>query len=393
MSDLKTQADFLLHPKAIRERTRAIFDLASKGGTSFKVNIGKLASVADLVLEVTRANYPDLKVPFHSRHNHLNVGTVRTSQVNDVKAQLELVLTSVLLDAGAGDGWKYLESGTGKSFSRSEGLAVASFDMFMRGGFSSTRTPLADAAGLKSVTASELRRYFQADDSNPLVGVEGRVSLLNQLGAVVEARKDVFPSGRPGEMYEFLVKRYGRSLRAVHVLDFVLRVFGPIWPSRARLADIDLGDVWTYPGLGTKNSFESFVPFHKLSQWLTYSLLVPIMESGIPVGGVDELTGLAEYRNGGLMLDSGLIELRDPQLARTPHAPSSEVIIEWRALTLVLLDEIALRVREKLKMDATEFPLAKVLEGGTWHAGRKLAREKRTGGGPPLILDSDGTVF
>ncbi len=135
------------------------------------------------------------------------------------------------------------------------------------------------------------------------------------------------------------------------------------------------------------------MPFHKLSQWLTYSLLVPILESGIPVSGVDELTGLAEYRNGGLMLDSGLISLRDPSIASKAHSPSSEVIVEWRALTLVLLDEIAARVREKLGKSAAEFPLAKVLEGGTWHAGRKLAREKRKGGGPPLNLDSDGTVF
>jgi hypothetical protein len=393
MSDPKTQADFLLHPKAIRERTRAIYDLCVKGGTRFKINPSKLDQVAALVLDVTRANYPDLNVPFHSRHNHLNAGQTRTSKVTGPQSQLELVLVSVLLDAGAGDGWKYLEPSTSKSYARSEGLAVASFDMFMQGAFSSKKEACADALGLKSLTPDDLRRGFQVTDANPLIGVEGRVNLLNQLGAIVDARKDVFPGGRPGEMFDFLVKRHGKDLRAVHVLDFVLRVFGPIWPSRAKLGGQDLGDVWSYAGLGPKDSFESYVPFHKLSQWLTYSLLVPVMEAGIPVSGVDELTGLAEYRNGGLMLDSGLLELRDPLNAKIAHAPHSEIIIEWRALTLVLLDEIAARVRDRLKMSATEFPLAKVLEGGTWHAGRKLAREKRPGGGPPLTLDSDGTVF
>lgn len=388
----KTQIDFLLHPKAVRSRTGAVYRMALDGKTNFKVNLDRLDQVADLVLEVTRANYPDLKVPFHSRHGHLNAGGVnRVSEVKGLRSQLELVLTSVLVDAGAGDDWKFDDSG--KVYARSEGLAVASFHMFMKGGFSSSRKPEADAAGLKSVTAQNLRDAFQVGASNPLIGVEGRVSLLNQLGAVVESRKDVFPNGRPGEIHEYLVKRHGRDLRAAHVLDFVLRVFGPIWPSRAKLHDQDLGDVWTYSGLGPKNSFESFVPFHKLSQWLTYSLLVPIMDAGFPVSGVEELTGLAEYRNGGLMLDSGLMEARDPQIFKVAHAPNSEVIIEWRALTVILLEELAKKVRDKLGVSATDFPLAKVLEGGTWHAGRKLARDKRKGGGPPLILDSDGTVF
>lgn len=388
----KGQIDFLLHPKAIRSRTGAVYKMALDGKTHFKVNLDKLDSVADLVLQVTRANYPDLKVPFHSRHGHLNAGGVnRTSQVKDLSAQLELVLTSVLVDAGAGDDWKFVDNG--KTYARSEGLAVASFQMFMSGGFSSKKEALADAAGLRSVTPQQLRDAFQVEAKNPLIGVEGRVSLLNQLGTVVENRKDVFPNGRPGDLHEYLVKRHGRDLRAAHVLDFVLRVFGPIWPSRARLHETDLGDVWTYPGLGAKNTFESFVPFHKLSQWLTYSLLVPIMEFGTPVSGVEELTGLAEYRNGGLLIDSGLIEARDPQIYRVAHAPNSEVIIEWRALTVILLEEIAKKVRDKLGVSAAEYPLAKVLEGGTWHAGRKLAKEKRKGGGPPLILDSDGTVF
>ncbi|MGE0634502.1 MAG: DUF1688 family protein, partial [Pseudobdellovibrionaceae bacterium] len=41
----------------------------------------------------------------------------------------------------------------------------------------------------------------------------------------------------------------------------------------------------------------------------------------------------------------------------------------------------------------SEFPLAKVLEGGTWWAGRFLAAEKRQGGPPPIQIKSDGTVF
>ena len=74
-----------------------------------------------------------------------------------------------------------------------------------------------------------------------------------------------------------------------------------------------------------------------------------------------------------------------------PYAVGSELVVEWRALTVALLDEIAKLIREELTND--EFPLACVLEGGTWSAGRRIARKKRADGSPPLKIASDGTVF
>jgi Protein of unknown function (DUF1688) len=61
-------------------------------------------------------------------------------------------------------------------------------------------------------------------------------------------------------------------------------------------------------------------------------------------------------------------------------------------LTVALIDELAPRVRARLGLSAEQMPLASVLEGGTWAAGRKLAGEKRNGL-PPLNIVSDGTVF
>jgi hypothetical protein len=46
-----------------------------------------------------------------------------------------------------------------------------------------------------------------------------------------------------------------------------------------------------------------------------------------------------------------------------------------------------------LGVDAAAFPVAKLLEGGTWAAGRALAARLRPGGAPPLRVHSDGTVF
>jgi hypothetical protein len=108
---------------------------------------------------------------------------------------------------------------------------------------------------------------------------------------------------------------------------------------------------------------------------------------------LNELTGLAEYRNGGLLLDSDLITPKDVSAFDKPVHPDSKLVIEWRALTVHLLDEIAKRVQAQLGLSPEKFPLVKVLEGGTWWAGRKIAREKRSDGRPPVELVSDGTVF
>lgn len=117
------------------------------------------------------------------------------------------------------------------------------------------------------------------------------------------------------------------------------------------------------------------------------------MECGVPVGGVEKLTGLPEYRNGGLFLDMGVLQFRDPLASQKAYRPEDDVIIEWRALTVYLLDIVAENVQKKLGKTPESFPLAKVLEGGTWWAGRKIAAQKRSGGIPPLNIISDGTVF
>ena len=101
---------------------------------------------------------------------------------------------------------------------------------------------------------------------------------------------------------------------------------------------------------------------------------------------------MPEYRNGGLFLDAGVLRLKDESLADQLHDAGDELIVEWRALTVALLDELAPLVREQLGLSAEQMPLACVLEGGTWAAGRALAQQLH-GGKPPLNIQSDGTVF
>ena len=165
------------------------------------------------------------------------------------------------------------------------------------------------------------------------------------------------------------------SIRATAILEALLTHLGPIWPGRITLGGIDLGDTWRHPLVEAPDATKGLVPFHKLSQWLSYSLIEPLEWAGFTVVEIDGLTGLPEYRNGGLFLDTGVIALKDPADAAAAHAVDSPLVVEWRALTVALLDRIAEPIRAKLGFAAEDFPLAKVLEGGTWATGRRLARE------------------
>jgi hypothetical protein len=373
-----------------------IFEAAESGRTHFAYQPEKLDAVVDYVIEVIYGNYPDLNIPFHSRWGHFKVGGIDrvpelerrlegVSPEERARVKLDLVISSVLLDAGAGDRWSYKEKD--RAFARSEGLAVASFRMFMDGAFSdNSAKPLqVTARGLQELRFERLERGFQVSRENQLLGLEGRFKLLQSLGAAVEANPKIFPGGRPGAIFDYL-RSMGREVFAVNLLRAVLDGLGPIWPGRVQLEGVNLGDCWKHP-------LADLVPFHKLSQWLTYSMIEPIEEAGVKIHSVHEMTGLPEYRNGGLLLDLGLICLRDAADAKKVHAPDSELIVEWRAMTIVLLDRIGEQVRKKLGKSEDEFPLAKVLEGGTWWAGRKAAKEKRPDGSPPLQIQSDGTVF
>ncbi|MDB5374442.1 MAG: hypothetical protein JWP04_3084, partial [Belnapia sp.] len=268
---------------------------------------------------------------------------------------------------------------------------VASLAMFAAGAFAADgHSPRADAGRLATLEAGDLAAGFQAGPDNPLVGLEGRAALLRRLGeTLLAARLD-----RPGAIFdELAATAAGGPLPARAILVTLLRRLGPIWPGRVVLGGVNLGDCWRHPGIRRADATDGLIPFHKLSQWLAYSLIEPLQAAGIAVTELGALTGLPEYRNGGLFLDMGVIEARDPATLAAEYAPGDGLVVEWRALTVALLDAVAPLVRQRLGLAEAEFPLARVLEGGTWAAGRRVAAERRADGGPPVRVASDGTVF
>lgn len=387
MTSDETRARSLLTAAAVRNRAHEMLTLAEAGGLAeWRLDLSRMDPAADLTAETVRANYPDLKVPFHARWRHFTANGrdlwAELEKPSDPKAlgraAFDLVIPSVLLDAGAGAAWRYRDA-TGAVLGRSEGLGVASLRLFESGAMSSDPSDPLRADALHKVDAAIIAKAFQVTDDNPLVGLEGRAALLRRLGDAV---------GRPGALFDIMSKHAedGR-LPAPVILGVLLEALGPIWPGRLSLGGVPLGDCWTHPAI------DGFVPLHKLSQWMSYSLIEPLEASGIRVVDVDGLTGLAEYRNGGLFVDTGVLVLKDAEDAGRAHPVDGPLVVGWRSLTVALLDRLAPMVRERLGVTAAEFPLARVLEGGSWAAGRRIAKQLRADGGPPIAVVSDGTVF
>src|SRR5579875_2245936 len=362
----------LLCAAAVRARSNLVFAAVERGeGRYFRLVPERLEAAAERVAAVTRRRYPDLAVPYHSRWRHFAAGGINRAELvaagadpaETARARIELAFVSVLLDAGAGPHWRFRERETGLTLARSEGLAAASFRAMAKG--------------------------LQHTADNALVGIANRALLLRRLGAAAARRPDLFGSpARLGALYDYWLPRRA-ALPAPEMLCTLLKACATIWPRPGDHAGTPPGDCGRHsavPGDG-------LVPFHKLMQWLTYSLVEPLEAAGFRIVDLDGLTGLAEYRNGGLFLDCGVLAMRDPDLARRPLGPQSEPVVEWRALTVALLDRLAPLVRKRLGKSPQQLPLARILEGGSWAAGRELAFERRRDGAPPLLVDGDGTVF
>jgi hypothetical protein len=450
----------LRRPQTIRARCAAITQAVADDRSGwFQLDRSRLPDAAARVVAVMRRRYPDLRIPLHSRWRHFEAGGLdrkaeldaqlgHLSAADRARAQFDLTVVSVLLDAGAGAQWSYVErpadlptaalpadrvsrddllsmldkASTGAAaprdaasapvpapgapgearYTRSEGLGVASFRAFLAGAFSAVagQPCRVDASALRQVDAAVLRAVFQAGPANPLVGLEGRAGLLVRLGEALhaEAAHDGLPA-RPALLYDRLTAGGTRTeVAAADVLQQVLQALGPIWTSGSMVMGVRAGDVWPHrwagvdTGAGVDTVTRGWVPFHKLSQWLTFSLIEPLQWAGVSVSGLDELTGLPEYRNGGLLIDTGVIRARSARSLERRWKPADEFVVEWRALTVSLLDELAVLVRQQLGMNAEQMPLSCILEGGTWAAGREIAAELRAGS-PPVQVDSDGTLF
>ncbi|EJD02016.1 DUF1688-domain-containing protein [Fomitiporia mediterranea MF3/22] len=431
-TDTAKKIAYLRTLPAIRERCNKVYSIAARNELEFfEYHPEKEGDAVDFCLKIIQRDFgADIEsIPPHGRWRHLDAGRPRiahliskwketSSSINDkeiCKCLVDLFLVSVLLDAGAGKVWKYKEQGCGDIFSRSEGLGVASFYMFNEGFFSgdSSQPHQVNAIGLSQITPERVGAAMQVTDQNPMDGLEGRANLLVKLAGALGSNPHYFgKDARPGNLIDYLESQSttdNNGIRSVpvsalwHVLIDGLQA---IWPaSRTTLGGIPLGDVWPCSVLPSTEEGDNFVPFHKLTGWTTYSLLEPMQKIlNWRFTGLEDLTGLPEYRNGGLLMDIGVLSLKpgaiptsfypDPSSAIPRLPPSHPAIVEWRAMTIIELDRIADGIRAKLGLTKEQLSLAQVLESATWKGGREIAAQKRPQTkGPPIDIESDGTVF
>ncbi|CAA9965668.1 DUF1688 domain-containing protein [Pyrenophora teres f. maculata] len=433
---------YLLSLRAVRERAKLVGEAADAGKlTHFDVHEEKLGEAADYVAGVVKRDFgPDAyhTIPPHGRWQHFEVGKIPRigalleewkkfgcDDLESTRRLIDLFFVSVLLDAGAGDHWRYVEPRTETQYERSEGIAVASLYLFREGAFTSGGEGMGmcvDGKGLQDLKTEELAKGFQISDTNPMLGVESRANLLRSLGKSLLSQPEVFgKEGRPGNVVDYMktTSPDGTTLDILTFWDILQTLLIPIWPQdRTVVNGQALGDAWPLNTLKTVASSSTaadettFIqPFHKLTQWLAYSLTVPFTRIlHLTWKNTDALTALPEYRNGGLFVDLGVLTLKPASLERglataaaagiatgenkglPAFAAGDDVVVEWRAMTLVLVDRLYKLVLEK--MSGVELSMAQLLEAGTWKAGREVAKEKRpVGKGSPILVVSDGTVF
>ncbi|KAL0071171.1 hypothetical protein AAF712_001731 [Marasmius tenuissimus] len=424
---LEHKARYLRTLPAIRDRCSQVFELAKQGKLEyFDYHPEKEADAAKFCSGIVTRDFGTKfdTIPPHGRWRHAEPGGSRIGPLLEKwssegigkqeqgKRLVDFFVVSVLLDAGAGKDWAYHEKKTNARYSRSEGLAIASFHMFEDGTFSSDpKQPYrVDASALSKIEPDVLASGMQVSESNPLVGLEGRASLLKNLSSALLASSDLFgKEGRPGNSIDFLdtQSKLEGSTKNVHI-SALWHVLGDglnsIWPaSRTKLAGVSLGDVWPCGALksGSSGEGDNLVPFHKLTQWMTYSIVEAIEHTtDLRFTGVEDMTGLPEYRNGGLFLDLGVLTLKPNALpvdakSGLPRASAADpAVVEWRALTVILLDRIADAIRANFGLTPQQLTLPQILESATWKGGREIAKQKRPEtGGPPFELESDGTIF
>ncbi|CAI6339631.1 unnamed protein product [Periconia digitata] len=423
---------YLLSLDAVRERAKQVGKAAEAGKLShFDVHEERLKDVAVFVTGVIKRDYgPDKfdTIPPHGRWQHFEVGGVprvaevmkswKEDGVDDLEITrrlIDLFFVSVLLDAGAGDHWRYVEPGTQQKYERSEGIAVASFYMFKNLDFASVKdakSPIVDGKGLEGLSTDALAKGFQVTESNPLLGTESRADLLRGLGKSLLAQPKVFgENGRPGAVVDYLRSNSEdpSKLSVKTFWDILQTLLIPVWPKdRTTLNGQSIGDAWPLSTLEknaaspSKDETDRIQPFHKLTQWLAYSLMVPFQRMlGVQWQDAEFLTALPEYRNGGLFVDLGVLSLKKEALdkglkASTNNLPvftaDDDVVVEWRAMTLVLIDKLHGMVLEE--MGGVPLTMAQLLEAGTWKSGRELAAKNRPDTkSSPIIIQSDGTVF
>ncbi|KAI9315870.1 hypothetical protein BX666DRAFT_1952323 [Dichotomocladium elegans] len=441
-----TDLEYLCSLGSVRERCFRVQEAASRKRLAhFDVDLSKLDDMVHIIVSLMKRDFINTsEIPVFGRWRHFDVGgRPRIRQLIDgawagidkteqTRRVIDLFVVSVLMDIEPSLRYQYVEQDTGKVFKRQEGIAIACLDMFKAGAFSSDpRMPhRVDSEALLGFTLEKIMQGLHV--TSLFDGLQDRVDLLRHLGQLLEHRQDYFGAGvnghRPGNLMDYLmshpttINTKKGPLIHLETLWPIVQDMGELWAaseeSNGKGGTPELGDVWPCDSIRvehTSNQLDHYVSFHRLSQWLVYSLVEPMEKLlGATIEGTEQLTVLPESRNGGLLIDTGFLTLKPADVERgldnyrknalLPGQPKVEVVpmfdfndpvvVEWRALTVAYLDIVAERVRTTLNASRKSLSLSQLIQGGTWNAGRELAEISRPNTQmPPIVIKPDRRVL
>ncbi|KAJ8652195.1 hypothetical protein O0I10_012156 [Lichtheimia ornata] len=445
MAPSNQESEYLSSLRSVRERCFRVQEAAMRNKLEhFDVDTSKLDDMVTIVLSLMKRDFDDTsQIPQFGRWRHFEAGGKSRIQqqliqsawagidpMEQTRRLIDLFVVAVLLDIDLGAGYAYREQASGRVYKQHEGVAIAVYEMFLAGTFSSDpRVPhRVDSEALLDFSLETLVNGMQA---TVLEGLKDRVDLLRHLGQLLESRQDYFGAGinlrRPGNLMDYLmshpttINTKKGPLIHLETLWPIVQDMGELWAAAdesAKGGTSELGDVWPCQSIrntNVSNPHDHFVAFHRLSQWLVYSLVEPMEKLlGATIEGTEQLTVLPEARNGGLLIDTGFLTLKPIDLERgienyrknalLPGQPKMEVVpmfelndpvvVEWRALTVAYLDIVAERVRNTLNASRKSLTLSQIIQGGTWSAGRELAEISRPNTQePPVVIKPDRRVL
>ncbi|KAI8637653.1 hypothetical protein BD408DRAFT_424190 [Parasitella parasitica] len=430
--------DFLLSLNSVRERCFKVQEAAARNQLKhFDIDQSKLEEMVQLVISMIKRDYDrPSDIPVYGRWRHFDIGgrprlngllqtwsSLGQDKLEQTRKLIDILVIAVLMDMKPCQTWTFTEESTGRTFKRKDGIAIAILELFVKGVFSSdpTQPHRVDSEALSNLSLKTLRDGLQFSKTNSFEGIDERHEVLNHLGLVLQNRKDYFGKTvqRPGNLMDYLlehpttIKTKKGPLISIETLWPVVQEMGELWASEDNICGISgLGDVWKCDAI---SNGDQLVSFHKLSQWLVYSIIEPMEKLlGATIEGTDLLTPLPDYCNGGLLIDTGFLTLKPQDYERgiqnyhenslLPDQPKMEVapmfdmsdpvVTEWRALTVAYLDLIAEPVRQSLRLTKKDLSLSQLIQGGTWSAGRELAEISRPNTHePPIVIKMSKRVI
>ena len=309
-----------------------------------------------------------------------------------------------------------------------EGLAVSAFRAFVAGAFSADKGHpcRVDASTLRHIDVAAVRAILQGTPQNPVQGLEGRATVLSRLGQLLQALPGAGgANARPCDLVQTLTAAsiIDTEVQTARLLSELLRKLAPLWPA-APVQGLPGGDIWLHrwageavgagspadvagPGSSSSSSGNpgssaalkdlgtgGWVPLHAMGQSLLAALALPLQHSGHTLAGLQELTAIADQPTSALLMAAGVVVPRQPRLLSRSLKLGDEAVIECRALTVALFDELTRQVHALLehgggaspaRPPGVDLPVARVVQA--------TATVLASGGAPTLRIEGDGALF